>query len=282
MNIFFKDLYLKFLTGNITIKFIYISVLIEFLLTILDASLFTNNKGFLTNLLSLKTDFYSVLTFPFSLFTYVLINDSFFSLLFNLVTLYYVSNLFLSYFRENNLVTFSILGIIGSGLLFLLLSLLFKNNLTLVGLTPMLLCLLFAIIAYRPMFYVKIMFVNFPLQLRYIGFFLLGLELLKWIGNTQNYTHLVSFGSSAIGYFYMKQFEIGNDFIGKFLSKLIPKKNLPKTEFFKNPPKNDFDFQDRKAKKQIVLNSILDKISTSGYDSLTKEEKEFLFKKSKE
>ena len=38
---------------------------------------------------------------------------------------------------------------------------------------------------------------------------------------------------------------------------------------------------DMKAEKQKQINSILEKISKSGYESLTKEEKELLFKESK-
>ncbi|HJM16271.1 MAG TPA: DUF6576 domain-containing protein, partial [Flavobacteriales bacterium] len=44
---------------------------------------------------------------------------------------------------------------------------------------------------------------------------------------------------------------------------------------------NDDLFRNERSEKQKKINTILDKISKSGYDSLTKEEKELLFKESK-
>ena len=44
---------------------------------------------------------------------------------------------------------------------------------------------------------------------------------------------------------------------------------------------NDDLFRSKKSEKQKKINSVLEKISKSGYDSLTKEEKELLFKESK-
>lgn len=43
-------------------------------------------------------------------------------------------------------------------------------------------------------------------------------------------------------------------------------------------PKDDYDFNHQKVEKQKKIDTILDKISRSGYESLSKEEKDFLFK----
>jgi hypothetical protein len=43
---------------------------------------------------------------------------------------------------------------------------------------------------------------------------------------------------------------------------------------------NEYEYNKAKAVHQTRVNSILDKISKGGYDSLTKEEKETLFKES--
>ena len=49
---------------------------------------------------------------------------------------------------------------------------------------------------------------------------------------------------------------------------------------FYDRPRSDEDFNAEKAENRRRIDEILDKISRNGYDSLTKEEKEFLFKSS--
>ena len=46
-------------------------------------------------------------------------------------------------------------------------------------------------------------------------------------------------------------------------------------------PRSDEEYNYHKAQKERDIDAILDKVAKSGYDSLTKEEKEFLFKNSK-
>lgn len=50
---------------------------------------------------------------------------------------------------------------------------------------------------------------------------------------------------------------------------------------FKNRPKSDWDYNKERADDDKKTDEILDKISKGGYDSLTSEEKEFLFRQSK-
>ncbi len=50
---------------------------------------------------------------------------------------------------------------------------------------------------------------------------------------------------------------------------------------FKQPPRNDYEYNRYKNSKQEEINQILDKIAKSGYESLSKEEKEILFKQGK-
>ncbi|MBA7574263.1 hypothetical protein ES708_16065 [subsurface metagenome] len=46
-------------------------------------------------------------------------------------------------------------------------------------------------------------------------------------------------------------------------------------------PKTDMEFNRQKTEKQNEVDGILDKISKGGYESLTKKEKEILFKMGK-
>ena len=49
---------------------------------------------------------------------------------------------------------------------------------------------------------------------------------------------------------------------------------------YKRPSSSDYEYSDRKKEEQVEIDAILDKISRSGYDSLSKKEKEILFKAS--
>ena len=50
---------------------------------------------------------------------------------------------------------------------------------------------------------------------------------------------------------------------------------------YKKPPSDDLEYNAQKVAKQKEIDEILDKISKYGYDSLSKKEKEILFKEGK-
>ena len=52
-------------------------------------------------------------------------------------------------------------------------------------------------------------------------------------------------------------------------------------EVYDKVPRSDEDYNYQKAQKERDIDAILDKVAKSGYDSLTKEEKDFLFKNGK-
>jgi predicted metal-dependent TIM-barrel fold hydrolase len=73
----------------------------------------------------------------------------------------------------------------------------------------------------------------------------------------------------------------------KFLDKIAsvitgifkPKDNLKVA--FKQPPRDDYEYNRLKNIEQQEVNRILEKIGKAGYDSLSKNEKEILFKQGK-
>ena len=95
---------------------------------------------------------------------------------------------------------------------------------------------------------------------------------------------LAHIGGALFGYFYTINLRQGRD-IGKGFNKIIdffvtifkPRKKLKVTH---KKPATEYEYNKIKAEHQTKINSILDKISKGGYDSLTKEEKETLFKES--
>jgi hypothetical protein len=94
--------------------------------------------------------------------------------------------------------------------------------------------------------------------------------------------HIAHLGGAFFGYLWAMQYKRGHDisgFFSKFLQRLqslFPGKNKLKVAHKK--PVNDLDYNKRKIEMQKEVDKILDKISKGGYENLTKEEKETLFK----
>ena len=69
----------------------------------------------------------------------------------------------------------------------------------------------------------------------------------------------------------------------KFFDKIV-KLFKPKQKIYvshKQPPRDDREYNKQKNQNQKEINRILEKISKTGYDSLSSKEKEILFKQGK-
>ena len=103
--------------------------------------------------------------------------------------------------------------------------------------------------------------------------------------------HVAHLSGALFGFIYVKLLMNGTDLskgISFLFDKLVTFSRPKKTTPFKKVHRNYNVKQNQstskivtKDKTQQQIDDILDKISKSGYDSLTKEEKEFLFKAGK-
>lgn len=239
----------------------------------------------------LPSDFLDFIVAPWSIITYAFIHYDFFHILFNMLWLYIIGQLFLNLFNPKLALNVYFLGAISGGLLFILCYSLFPQVFTsgtrLVGASASVRALLIFLCAYLPT--KEIRFFTFNLKLWYFGLAIVILDVLGLFGNNAG-GNLAHIGGAALGYFYAVQLRKGVD-IGKgferFMDAIIAyfktSKKSPLKTVHKNKSKvggyakKDFDaFNDQKK-----IDVILDKISKSGYDSLTADEKEYLFKAGK-
>lgn len=239
----------------------------------------------------LPSDFLDFIVAPWSIVTYAFIHYDFFHILFNMLWLYIIGQLFLNLFNPKLALNVYFLGAISGGLLFILCYSLFPQVFTsgtrLVGASASVRALLIFLCAYLPT--KEIRFFTFNLKLWYFGLAIVILDVLGLFGNNAG-GNLAHIGGAALGYFYAVQLRKGVD-IGKgferFMDAIIAyfktSKKSPLKTVHKNKSKvggyakKDFDaFNDQKK-----IDVILDKISKSGYDSLTADEKEYLFKAGK-
>lgn len=239
----------------------------------------------------LPSDFSDFILKPWSIITYAFLHGDFFHILFNMLWLYFIGRMFLNLFSAKMALNIYFLGAISGGLLYMLCYTLFPNifgaNSRLVGASAAVRALLIFICAYMPNQEVR--FFTFGLKLWYVGVAIVVLDVLGLFGLNAggNLAHL---GGALLGYYYAKQLLKGKD-IGKGFEKLMdafvslfkPSKKSPLKTVHKNKTKvggyTKGEFNQFNNQKKIDV--ILDKISKSGYDSLTAKEKEFLFKAGK-
>lgn len=223
---------------------------------------------------------------PWTLITYGFLHGGFRHILWNMLLLFFASRLYLNLFSERQFLKNYFLGIITGGLVFLISYNVFPvfNGIfpPLVGSSAGVMSILIFVATYTPNQEVRVIFFNIKLQ--YIGIALVILDILQ-IPNGNAGGRLAHLGGALIGFIYANQLQKGND-IGAFLDRIWSYVN----SFFVSNKKNNMRTVHRSKNRtkenpsnlqQEKIDSILDKISKSGYESLTQKEKDFLFKAGK-
>ena len=247
----------------------------------------------------LPSDINAFIFKPWSIITYAFLHYDFWHFLFNMVWLYFVGGMFSNMFNIKMALNVYFLGAIFGGLLFLigynLFPSVFTTNTRLVGASAAIRALLIFLCVYMPTMEVR--FFTFNIKLWYIGAAIVVFDVFGVLAGVKDPIYgnaggnLAHIGGAILGYIYAKQLLKGTD-IGKGFEKMMD--NL--SEFFKKSTKSPLKTVHKKKSgkvagytkdefnefnKQKKIDLILDKISKSGYDSLTKDEKEFLFKAGK-
>lgn len=282
MGSFSQDIKYKFSRLNVLEKIIVVNVLV-FVLGLL-------SKPYM-DWFKLPSDFGDFILKPWSIITYAFLHFDIWHILFNMLWLYFLGRMFLNLFSPKMALNVYFLGAIFGGLLFMLgytlLPSFFGNYSKLVGASAAVRALLIFLCAYMPN--QELRFFTFNLKLWYIGAAIVVFDVIGLFGLNAggNLAHL---GGALLGYIYAKQLLKGQD-IGKDFENVMdtlsswfkPSKKGPLKTVHKNKSKvggyTKADFNEFNNQKKIDV--ILDKISKSGYDSLTSEEKEFLFRAGK-
>lgn len=273
------DLKRRYQDGHLAMKLIYINVAIFIIINIVSGM----SSLPMVEWMGLNSDYQNLLVKPWTLFTYMFVHIRFFHLLFNMIMLYIIGEFFYRYFGDRAFAKFYFLGGISGGLLFLLIDLISQQNGLLMGASAAIYSVLFAMVAYQPDLKVRLFFISEPIKLLHVA---IGFIALGFLINAENFGGNISHvGGALFGYFYMKKYERGNTVFSNFqqsIQKLFKRKKTEKTySAHQKPPRDDYEYADWKKQKEDKTNRILEKISRSGYNSLTAAEKEFLFKQGK-
>ncbi|HLW33720.1 MAG TPA: rhomboid family intramembrane serine protease [Aequorivita sp.] len=282
----------KYKTANILVKLIVINVL-AFLVVRLGAFFFSMAPGYFARWFVLSDDFDTILFQPWTLISYGFLHFDFFHILFNMLWLYWFGRFVLNLFSEKRLLTVYLLGALFGGLLFVLSYNLFpvfeESRGFLIGASGAVTAIMIFIATYAPNTEIRIF--TFNLKLWHIALFLFLLDLVRIPGSGNAGGLMAHVGGGVFGYIYAVQLVKGND-IGKWFENIMDwVANLfkPRTKKpFKTVHRTTHASPQRSKSKveksdyQKKVDVILDKIGKSGYESLSKEEKDFLFKAGKE
>lgn len=281
MNIF-QDLKIQYKTGGIVQRIIFWNIGVFIFLSLFDVFVKISKINFnYYTYVALSSDLKVFIFHLWTIFTYMFVHNGFLHLLGNVFVLWFSSYYFLTFFTTKQYTFVYFFGGIFAGLFFILFNVISGENSMLVGASAAIFSVLFAVTIYAPYTEVKLFFIGI-VKLWHIAFFILFLDLIQM--PFQNFSgHLSHFSGALFGFVFIKLLQNGID-ISKPISNLTLKKSIKKkTPFTKvHVTKKNSPMSNQKNKindiEQKRVDDILDKISKSGYDSLTKEEKEFLFK----
>ena len=289
----FKELKQQYFIGGVVEKLIYWNVLLFAIPYVLVGilSLFSIKLDFITYI-SLSSNSLELLWKPWSLFTYSFFHSDFLHILFNLIIFHFVSRFFLTFFTQKQLLSLYLLGGAFAGLVYITSYLIFsalQDNQLLIGASGAVMAILFAVATFSPNMQIRLLLIG-NVKMWHIAVFYLIVDLISLSSNNVG-GHLAHLGGALFGYLFSLQIKKGIDITKSFTSFMDyvvnlfkPRKSKPFKMVHKNKASNQITNKkvvNNLSSSQKQIDTILDKISKSGYDSLTKVEKDFLFRAGK-
>ncbi len=233
---------------------------------------------------------------PWTLVTYFFTHEDFLHILFNMLFLYWFGKIIQEFLGDEKVVNLYILGGLVGGVFYILIYNLipyFQNQISsseMLGASAGVYAVVVGAATFMPNYSIPLILLG-PVRIKYIALFFVIMSYVGTAGSNAggNLAHLAGAG---LGFLFIKQLQRGND-LGRPVTQFL---TFAKS-FFVRQPKVKVSYRRSKSSnghskaskvtkttyetKQEEIDAILDKISDSGYDSLTREEKKKLFDASK-
>lgn len=278
---------------NIAHKLIVINVVV-FLVVDIVSFLFRTSSYRLSQWFVLPDELGAIVFQPWSLLTYSFLHFGFWHILFNMLWLNFFSRFVLSLFNEKRFLTVYLLGALYGGLAFVIGYNVFpvfdSKPGFLIGASASVSAIMAFAATYSPN--TSFRFFTLTIKLWQIAVALIAIDLFRLGTGTNPGGMLAHLGGVIFGYVYATQLEKGKDIgvwfensMDWFTNLFKSRKQKPFTKVHRNktsPTKTANSATSSKTDVQKKIDAILDKISKSGYESLSKAEKDFLFKAGKE
>lgn len=294
-----EDIKNPFNKGNNLIRLIYINIGVFLIISIFSiVGYLLNNQKIsenVLNILAVPASLNTLLVRPWTIITYMFTHKNIWHILLNMLWLYWFGRIFLEYLDQRKLVAVYLLGGISGAIVYVLsfnIFPAFKDVVPMsvaIGASASVMAVVIAIAAYVPNYAVQFFLIG-RIRIIYVALAIFVVtSILDFPSNSGG--KLAHIGGALFGFLFTLNIKKGRD-IGKGINSIIdffatlfkPRRKMKVT--YKKPasnydyPASDYDYNKTKVEHQAKINQILDKISKGGYDSLTKEEKDTLFKES--
>lgn len=283
MNIFWQRIYQKiFLSGSKLYLLIAINVVVFLAINV--PSIFEQLiaqseyvKTYALEYLALPAYLPKLLTRFWTPLTYMFIHEGVFHILFNMLWLYWMGQIFEDFLGYKKIIGLYLMGGLAGALMYIVCFNLFpafNNSLILasaVGASASVMAVMVATATIVPDYTISLMFIG-PVKLKWLVLVYVVLDFFGVTGSNAGGA-IAHLGGALFGFVYVKQLQKGNDWIAA-ISGIFKKRSKLKVVA------NDRSKTSISKPRQEDIDKILDKISVNGYDNLTKQEKEILFRAS--
>ena len=223
---------------------------------------------------------------PWSLLSYAFFHSGIMHIVFNMIVLNFSGRLFMTFFTSKQLLGLYMLSAIFAGLCYILVFYILNINAPIVGASAAIMAILVATTTYYPLMELRLLIIG-NVKLWHVTAVIIIIDLMQLRSENMG-GHISHLSGALFGFIFIKLLQNGTDLsvsvsrVITFFANLFKKNtSTPFKKVHKNyskPVEKTVSKIVTKDKSQQQIDEILDKISQSGYDSLTKEEKEFLFK----
>lgn len=288
-------------TGNSLNRLIGVNLLVFLVINLLAVilALFQLKAGWYADIsrwLMVPASPLTLLTRPWTLFSYMFLHTGFFHILFNMLWLYWIGRIFQEYLGNKKLVSTYILGGLAGAFIYILAFNIFPlfrgimANSFALGASASVLAVVVGTATLLPNYTIRL-FLFGDVALKYLALVMVVLDLLQVSGSNAG-GHFAHLGGAAFGFIYIKQLQAGRD-LAKGFNRLVdwlvtffsPRKSKLSVSYRANPktaPRKAGTAPLVDRVPQDVVDKLLDKIAKQGYDSLSREEKDILLKASKQ
>lgn len=296
----FKNVWGK--PNNAVVQIIIINAVVfisaRILKVFFDISGATDTFFFVFRKLQLPADVGSLLLQPWSLVTYFFTHYDFFHVLFNMLFLFWFGRIIQEFLNSKRVISLYVLGGLFGGLLYI-----FVYNFIpfysdrvadsmMLGASAGVFAIVVGAAVFMPNYTFFLMFIG-PVKIKYIAIFYVFMSFIQSTGGNAG-GEIAHLGGAFVGWLYITQLNKGSDlgawvisFMGFAKSMFKPQSKIKVTHRGgnKRPSKKSASKAEMSSSSsntpQAEIDEILDKISQSGYESLSNDEKQKLFNASK-
>lgn len=280
----------SFQRGDSLIKLIYINASVFLLVKLVELVSFFSRSDLSTSLIRFfmcPAHLGDLITQPWSIFTYMFLHQGFFHVLFNLLWLYWIGIIFIDFLNGTRLIAVYLFGGLSGALLYILAYNtvpFFSPELSfMLGASASVMAIVLAITMYAPDFTLYLVFLG-PVKLKWIALASVVLDvLLLTDGNAGG--HIAHLGGAMFGIYWGYRLKNGTDILKwSYVAAGLFKPRSKVKLHYKNETQRRSTKTSRPSSAHLAtsdVDAILDKISRSGYESLSASEKEKLFNASK-